>query len=152
MFRLIIWDLGDGLQKYMVDFRVFGKRSDHRVEKTPKFGSGGFLSIGELAEAKKAAVRRGIWFRALGRVERGIIDLTVKCVDCVKSERLAKLLQAIIDKLTLALESIADRFVRTIGLPLARKISDIAVSWGNYSASKWAEDRAFARFLVVNFG
>jgi hypothetical protein len=41
--------------------------------------------------------------------------------------------------------------VRTIGLPLARKISEIAVSWGNLLASKWAEDRAFASFLVFNF-
>ena len=49
------------------------------------------------------------------------------------------------------MESSLDKLVRTIGLPLARKISDIAVSWGNCLASKWADDRGFARFLVVNF-
>jgi len=34
---------------------------------------------------------------------------------------------------------------------LAQKISDIAVCWGNHLAKLWAEDRAFARFLVTNF-
>ena len=57
---------------------------------------------------------------------------------------------AIIDKLQFAMEGMADRLVRTIGLSLARKISNIAVSWGNLLASKWAEDCAFARYLVFN--
>ena len=76
------------------------------------------------------------------------IDLTVKCLDYIKSTRLAKLLEAITNKLQLALENKTDRLVRTIGLPLARKISDIAVSWGNLLASLWAEDRSFAHFLL----
>ena len=58
---------------------------------------------------------------------------------------------AIMEKLQSAVESIVDRLVRTVGLPLARKISDIAVSWGNRLASFWADDLAFARFLVVNY-
>ena len=94
-------------------------------------GSSVFLSIGELVGARKVAQRRGVWFRALNRVERGIIDLTVKVVDCIKSGRLAKVLEAIVEKLQLALENKAEKLMRTIGLPLARKISNIAVSWGN---------------------
>ncbi len=109
------------------------------------------ISIGRLSEFKKTALRRGVWFRSLNRIERGIIDLTVRCVDNIKSTQLAKLVTAIIGKLQQAMESTVDRLVRTIGLPLARKISDIAVSWGNRLAIKWAEDRAFARFLVFNF-
>ena len=106
-------------------------------------------SIQELAEAKKIALRYGHWFRTLNRVERGIIDLTVRYVDNVKSAKLAKVLTAIMDKLHFAMESTLDKMVRTIGLPLARKISDLAVSWGNRIASKWAEDRTFAKFLVL---
>jgi len=107
-------------------------------------------SIQELAEAKKIALRHGLWFRTLNRIERGIIDLTVRYVDSVKSAKLAKVLTAIIDKLHFAMESTLAKLVRTIGLPLARKISDIAVSWGNHLASNWAGDLAFARFLVLN--
>ena len=113
--------------------------------------SGISISIAKLVDAKKTAIRRGVWFRSLNRVERGILDLTVKCVDYIKSARLAKLLEAITNKLQQALENKTDRLARTIGLPLARKISDLAVSWGNLSASKWAEDRAFARFLAFDF-
>lgn len=117
-----------------------------------KGGSSVFVSAGKLVEFKKAALRRGVWFRALSRVERGVIDLTVKCVDSIKSEKLTKVVTVIIDKLQLAMEGMADQLVRTIGLPLARKISNIAVSWGNLSASKWAEDCAFARYLALSFG
>ena len=108
-------------------------------------------SVGTLAEAKKLALRRGFWFR-LNRVERGIIDLTVRYVECIKSGVLAKVVTVIMEKLQSSMESIVDRLVRTVGLSLARKISDIAVRWGNRLASMWADDFAFARFLVVNFG
>ena len=111
----------------------------------------GSLTIRKLAEAKKLALRRRVWFGTLNRLERGIIDLTVKYVDNVRSVKLAKLVTAIIGKLQSAMECTVDRLVRTIGLPLAQKISNIAISWGNRLASLWANDLAFARFLVFNF-
>ena len=113
------------------------------------FGESKFLK--NLVKVKKVALRRGVWFKFLNRVERGIMDLTVRYVDRVKSTRLAKVLTAIMEKLQSAMESKLDRLVKDVGLPLARKISNIAFSWGNNSARSWAEDRAFARFLVVNF-
>jgi hypothetical protein len=109
------------------------------------------VSIGRLGEAKRAALRRGIWYRALNLVERGVIDLTVKFVDSVRSAKLANVLTAIMDKLELAMENTADRLVRLVGYPLAQKISHIATSWGNRSAFRWAEDRDFARYLAMNF-
>jgi hypothetical protein len=109
------------------------------------------LSIAKLTQTKKHALRRGIWFKALNRIERGIIDLTVKYVDNIKSAKLAKVLTAIFVKLQTTTESMIDRLVRTIGLTLTQKISNIAVSWGYHSATLWANDSAFARFLVVNF-
>ena len=104
--------------------------------------------LGKLATAKKAAFRRRVWFRVLNRVERGIVDLTMRYVDDVKSSKLANVLTAIMEKLQQATESMAERLVRTVGVPLAKKISVIAVNWGNVSASKWAEDTAFARYLA----
>ena len=75
-----------------------------------------------LAQAKKLALRRGVWFKTLNRVERAIIDLTVQCVDSIKSGKLAKLLTAITDKLQSAMESMVERLVRTIGIPLAERL------------------------------
>jgi len=113
------------------------------------FGEFAFLKT--LAQVKKVALRRKVWFKSLSRVERGIIDLTVKYVDNIKSTKLAKVLTAIIEKLQVSMESKAERLVRTVGLALAKKVSEIAVRWGNRLAIDWAKDREFARFLVFNF-
>ena len=110
---------------------------------------GGIISIGRLVEARKLALRRGAWFRVLNRIERGILDLTISCEDRIRSARLAKVLMAILIKLKLAMESAVERMVRVVGRPLALKVSNIAVSWGNLSASQWAEDSAFARYLAI---
>jgi hypothetical protein len=102
-----------------------------------------------LIEAKKVAFRRGVWYRALNRLERSTVDLTLRYVDFIKSTQLAKVLTAIITKIKQATESTIDRLARTLGTPMAQKISCIAVSWGYYSASKWATDPGFARYLAV---
>ncbi len=57
---------------------------------------------------------------------------------------------AIIQKLQTSMESKAEHLVRTVGLALAQKISEIAVRWGNSLAASWAKDHEFARFLVLN--
>jgi hypothetical protein len=108
------------------------------------------LSIGKLFEIKKAALRQHVWFRALSKIERSIVDLTVRYVDNIRSHKLAKIVTAIIEKLQSPTENTLDRLVRTIGLPLTRKISDIAVRLGNPSAASWAEDLTFAKYLAMN--
>ena len=108
------------------------------------------LSVGAIADAKKLALKRKVWFRSLNRVERGILDLTVRYVDNIRSSKLAKVVTAILEKLRMTIESLADKLVRTVGLSLARKISIIAVSWGNRSAFGWAEDRSFAKYLAFS--
>jgi hypothetical protein len=107
------------------------------------------ISIVSLAEAKKIAFRRGIWYRALNRLERSTVDLTLKYVDKIKSTQLAKVLTAILNKLKQATESTIDRLARTLGASMAEKLSSVAVSWGYHSASKWATDPSFACYLVI---
>jgi hypothetical protein len=107
------------------------------------------LSVGFISVIKKCALRRGIWFRALNRVERGVLDLTSRYVDCIRSKQLAKVVTAILEKLKLATESVVDRLVRTVGFSLALKISSVAVGLGNRSAILWAVDAGFARYLAV---
>jgi hypothetical protein len=63
--------------------------------------------------------------------------------------QLAKMLTAIISKIKQATENTIDRIARTLGASMAEKLSSIAVSWGNHSASKWATDPSFARYLVI---
>jgi hypothetical protein len=106
-------------------------------------------SVRMLAEAKKVALRRGTWFRVLNRIERGVLDLTVKFVDRIRSAKLVKVVTAIMEKLAQAMESAVKKMVRITGSALARKISGIAFGWGNRSALAWAWDVGFARYLVI---
>ncbi len=124
-----------------------------RVEQKASAGSKrsflGFPSVGKLVEFKRAALRRGLWFRVLDRLERGVIDLTVQIVGNIRSAKLAGVVVAILDKLKLAMESAVDKMVRVFGCSQARKVSGIAVGWGNCLASSWAWDTGFARYLAV---
>ncbi|MCW4010556.1 MAG: hypothetical protein NWF05_08050, partial [Candidatus Bathyarchaeota archaeon] len=85
------------------------------------------LSVEKIFKAKKSALRHGIWFSALNRVERGVVDLTVRYVDSIKSTKLATVLTAIMQKLTVAAESIVDKMAKSVGFVQARKISEIAL-------------------------
>jgi hypothetical protein len=108
-------------------------------------------SVKTMLATKSTALRRKTWFRVLNSLERSVLDLTVKYVKNIKSTALAKIVTAIISKLEAAAENTITRMVRVYGQNLARKISSIAVSWGNFCAMKWAEDLAFARYLSVCF-
>lgn len=105
--------------------------------------------ITSLLKIKLLAQRQRVWYRALNHLERGIIDLTVRYVDSIKSSRLAKVITAIIDKLQTAMQSKVDRLTRQVGIVLAQKAANIAVSWGNRNAQAWGDDLAFARYLAV---
>lgn len=107
------------------------------------------FSVSRLVEARRRALRRGVWFRLLGREERSIVDLTIRCVDRVRSVKLAKIVTAIVIKLKLAMESTLKRLVRTVGRSMAQKLSQIAQGWGNPSAVWWAEDPGFFQFLAI---
>lgn len=108
-----------------------------------------FISTAKFSQLKRTALRRRIWFRALNALERGLFDLTLRYVDNIRSPKLAKILTAIIEKLQQTMENTLDKLTRTIGAPLAQKISNIAVNWGNKTAKNWASDQSFAVFLAI---
>lgn len=99
---------------------------------------------------RKKSIRAGIWFRALNGLERGLVDLTIRCVDTVKSKSLARALVHVVSKLFSALRSRFLSTVEELGRPLAQKTSDVAVSWGNRDAVKWRFDLSFIRLLGLN--
>ena len=107
------------------------------------------ISRKKLQKLKIEAVRRGVWFRALSRIDRVIVDLTLKVVDRVSSFTLAKNLLSVMRKLEEALENRVLKALKTVGFPLARRLSLLAQKWGNKFAKKWMRDVSFARFLAV---
>ena len=108
------------------------------------------LSRQGLTKIKARALRRKVWFKALSRVERGIIDLTIRCVERIRSHALMKTVLAIIDKLLRTLEESYLKKVERAGREIARKICEIAWKWGNSHALTWKYDINFVRFLGVN--
>ena len=103
----------------------------------------------ELRLLKRRAIRRGVWFKALSRIERSIYDLTMKVVTTIKSEKLFRIITTIVDKLRNVLESTMSILSRTIGRQLAARIARVACLWGHPEALKWASDKGFANYLAV---
>ena len=108
-----------------------------------------FLNKTQLTKLKLKAVRAGVWFRALPRIDRALLDLTIRVASSVRSTILAMNILAIAKKLEGLLESSLLRAFREIGVQLAQKLSSIAQKWGYNSANSWASDMSFIKFLAI---
>jgi hypothetical protein len=102
-----------------------------------------------LTSLKKRALRKRAWYSILKRGERGIVDLTIWCVDRVKSETLALVLGRIVCKVLTACRSMFLRGVEKRGHRFAEKLSEVAVGWGYPEAYAWRREPAFIRYLGV---
>jgi hypothetical protein len=108
-----------------------------------------FLDKATLVKLKLRAMRAGVWFRALPRIDRVLVDLTIQVADTIRSPHLARSILSIAGKLEGLLESRLQRAVREIGLPIAQKLSQFARKWGNKEATKWATDEGYARYWAA---
>lgn len=108
-----------------------------------------FLEKTQLVKIKLRAMRAGVWFRALPRIDRVLVDLTIKVADSIRSASLARCIFSVTRKLEALLESRLARSIREFGFPLACKLSLFAQKWGYSRAVEWAKDAEFARYLAV---
>jgi len=95
---------------------------------------------------KTRGLRRRVWYWALDRMERGLVDLTIRWVDKVRSGRMTETLMRILAKLAMALETGIGRVLGR-GRMLAAKASELAVGWENGSAFYWRFEQAFCNAL-----
>src|SRR5260370_42279921 len=95
-----------------------------------------------LVGLKTRGLRRRVCFWALDRMERGLVDLTIRWVDKVRSGRMTETLMRILLKLAQALETGIGRVLGR-GRVLAIRASELAVGWGNRSAFSWRFEQAF---------
>jgi len=103
-----------------------------------------------LMRIKIRALRRRVWFKATSRLERGIVDLTIRCVERIRSSVLAGILSEIVRRILRTLENGFLEMVNRVGRAVAEKICAIAEGWGNENASSWKHDSGFIRFLGIN--
>src|SRR6266852_2483451 len=101
-----------------------------------------------LVGLKTRGLRRRVWFWALDRMERGLVDLTIRWVDKVRSRRMTETLMRILEKLAQAMETGTGRVLGR-GRELATRVSQLAVAWGNESAFYWRFEQGFCRALSL---
>jgi len=94
------------------------------------------------------AIRKGIWYKALDRVERGIIDLTTRIVEKVESSVLGIELVKILSKLTNSMKSEFVKRLKEFGFNRAKEIAHQAMVLGSLKMN-WASDIGFAKYLTV---
>lgn len=104
----------------------------------------------DLAKIKSKALRARVWFRALSKVERAIIDLTIKCVEEVRSNVLAVTISTIVGKILQCLEEGFMTRAERAGHEIAERLCAVGERWGNEACSTWKCDKCFIRFLGVN--
>ncbi|MFB3889927.1 MAG: hypothetical protein ACE14S_10585 [Candidatus Bathyarchaeia archaeon] len=119
------------------------------IKTEPRTGTSNFFSKLQLIRLKRKAMRYGVWFRVLPRIDRAIIELAVRVTDRIRSPALAKIIATIAGKLEEFVESRLVRVTREIGLPLTRRLSSYAQKWGYKTAKAWAGNADFARYLAV---
>jgi hypothetical protein len=108
-----------------------------------------FLNKAQLMKLRLKAIRAGVWFRALSRIDRVLVDLTIRVAQTIRSPSLAKCILSVTRKLEGLLESKLARAMKEIGFPLACKLSLFAQKWGNRDAQDWTKDMGFVRYLAV---
>ncbi len=89
-----------------------------------------------------------MWYTGLTRLERGIVDLTIRFVDTVRSKRLGVVIVKILAKLKEALKNRFVKHMESYGWEEARKVAAQAVSLGYFQAKSWVNDFGFIRFLT----
>lgn len=107
------------------------------------------LTRQSLIKTRTRAVRQKVWFKALSRVERNILDLTIRCVERIRSHILAKIISNILAKILKTLKPSFLEAAMRIGREIADEVCGIAEKWGNVHASRWKHDSGFACFLGV---
>lgn len=102
-----------------------------------------------LLKLRNEALRKGVWFRVLDRVERSIVNLVPRCTQKPKNAKLIDVLTKIVVKIRNALRSRMDNLINQVGRPLARRLGLIAQKWGHKTAYKWAADKGFSEYLAI---
>lgn len=108
------------------------------------------LSKEFLREVRYKALRKRVWYKALDRIERGMVNLTISVVERVKSYTLASELTKILDKLREAMKSAFIRHCESYGRKKLIEVVGIALSFGSTDAKDWHGDESMVRLLALN--
>jgi len=103
-----------------------------------------------LTSLKTRALRGKIWFKITSKLERSIVDLTIRCVERIRSPVLARTISEITGKILAALENSFPNRAEKIGAEITERLCEFALAWGNEKAARWKQNPDFIKFLGVN--
>jgi hypothetical protein len=89
-----------------------------------------------------------VWYKAIDKVERGIISIAIKVIDEVKSNLLTLQLVRIIAKLRDASKNGFLKHIEDFGTMKARTIGDQAAIFGYKSRDELIRNLDFVRYLA----
>ena len=101
-----------------------------------------------LLKIKRKAIRLKAWYK-LNNIERETINLTIKCVNKVKSIKLKNIILKILNKIKEIFENDFLNKIYENGLKEIIKIIKIAYSWGNKNSLNWIKDKSFIFYLGI---
>ena len=107
------------------------------------------LTRGFLLKIRRRAIRKRVYYRALDRLERGILDLSSRLLDSAQSVVLLQQLFEIVMKLEEALKGRFQRHVESFGVRRVAQIIMQAVKFGYRDAVRWLRDPGFMEYLTV---
>jgi hypothetical protein len=103
----------------------------------------------DLQRIKSRALREKVWFRALSKADRAIVDLTITCVKKIRSNVLARIISTVVAKVLECLEEDFMVAAERVGNEIAETLCALGERWGNKTCSTWKCDLYFVRFLGV---
>ena len=102
-----------------------------------------------LHNVRRNALRKGLWFRALDRMERGILELTYSRFDEVRSLGLARVIVNILVKLKEASKSPFIKHVEAFGIKKVQYLVEQALKLRCKEAINWRNDRGFIQYIAL---
>jgi len=103
---------------------------------------------GFLIDARRRALRHGVWYSSLDIVERGILSLASQIIDTVQSSLLSVQLVKIIAKIRDACKSRFIKHLEQFGMTRVKVIRAQAISFGYEGANMLSKDFDFVRYLA----
>ena len=102
-----------------------------------------------LHNVRRNALRKGLWFRALDRMERGILELSYSRFDEVRSLGLARVIVNILVKLKEASKSPFIKHVEAFGIKKVQYLVEQALKLRCKEAINWRNDRGFIQYVSL---
>ena len=102
-----------------------------------------------LSDVRRKALRKGVWYKALDSLERGLISLACRVIDRVESVVLGREIVKIMRKLVDSMKSGFVRRIEEYGYFKAREIVDQVNCWDQSYSPNWSLKIDFVRYLAL---